>query len=303
MHKRMINASNRPDWAHLRAFLETAEAGSLSAAARRLALTQPTVGRQIAALEARLGLLLFERVGRGLELTEAGRALLPHVRAMGAAAEQLSLAVAAQRSELEGPVRISASFVYAALLLPEIALRIKDAAPRLRPEIIASDDISDLMRREADIALRHLRPEGPDLVARLVATSTAYFYAAPSLIARQGHPRSIAALQEMDWISFGDDTRLIAYMQEVGLSLSPDVLQASSENGITAWEMAKAGLGVCAMDKGIAALSPEMIPLLPEQLEVNFPVWLVTHREVHTSPKIRLVFDILADAFSNREAG
>ncbi|RFP87005.1 LysR family transcriptional regulator [Rhodobacteraceae bacterium 63075] len=292
--------NNTPDWTLLRAFLETAQTGSLSAAARRLGLTQPTLSRQVAALEDATGLMLFERVGRGLALTEAGRELLPHARRMGEAAERLSFSVTALGSDLSGPVRISASYAYAAYLLPGFLGRIKQAAPRIHPEIIASDDISDLMRREADIAVRHLRPEEPELVARLVFEARGHFYAAPALLARQGRPDTKEALAAMDWVGFGDDTRFLSYAAELGIPLQPSAFQASSENGITAWEMAKAGLGVCAMEESIAALSPEMEPLLASEIDITFPVWLVTHREIHTSPRIRLVFDMLAEAFSAR---
>lgn len=294
----MKNTLHRQDWSHLRAFYETAEQGSLSAAARRLGLTQPTLSRQVSALEDALGLLLFERVGRGLLLTEAGHALLPHVRKMAEAAQQLGFSVTSLKSELTGPVRITASYVYSALILPKIIAGLKEAAPRLQPEIIATDDISDLMRRDADIAVRHMRPEEPELVARLVAEAKAQFYASPALIARQGRPKSVEELAAMDWISFGNAERLIGYMHELGIPLTKAALQTTSENGVTAWEMAKAGLGVCAMDVGIAAQSPEMEPLLPDELEVVFPVWLVTHRELHSSPKIRLTFDRLAEAFA-----
>lgn len=288
------------DWTHLRAFLETAETGSLSAAARRLGLTQPTLSRQVSALEEAMGLMLFERLGRGLALTEAGRELLPHARRMGEAAERLAFSVAALSSDLSGPVRISASYAYAAYRLPGLLGRIKQAAPRLCPEIIASDDISDLMRREADIAIRHLRPSEPELVARLVFEARGHFYASPALLARQGRPDTKAALATMDWIGLGDEARFLSYAAALGIPLKPSAFQASSENGITAWEMAKAGLGVCAMDESIAALSPEMEPLLASEIDITFPVWLVTHREIHTSPRIRLVFDMLAEAFSAR---
>lgn len=100
---------NSPDWNHIRAFLATADSGSLSAAARKLGLTQPTLSRQVAALETELGLLLFERVGRSLELTQAGRELLDHSRTMGQAAEALSLSATGQAQSIDGTIRITAS--------------------------------------------------------------------------------------------------------------------------------------------------------------------------------------------------
>lgn len=297
----MDYSKTSPDWSLLRAFYETVQAGSFSAASRTLGVSQPTLSRQVAALEAELDVMLFERVGRGLSLTEAGNALLPHAERMAAAAAELGLSASALGSDLSGPVRITASHVYAALLLPPILRQIKDVSPGLRPMVVATDDISDLMRREADIALRHVRPQEPDLVARLVCESTGHFYASKSYLARVRRPTTKEDLARLDWISADDDARFLKYMQDFGIPLESRALQSGSQNGMACWEMAKAGLGVCPMDRRIAAKNPEMEALLPERFAIRFPVWLVTHREIHTSAKIRLVFDMLADALTDTE--
>jgi len=143
------------DWNRARAFLVTAEEGSLSAAARALGMAQPTLGRQVDALERELGVTLFQRVGRGLVLTPGGLALLDHVRAMGEAANRVSLSAFGQSQSIEGTICISASETYAAVLLPPIIAKLRLAEPRIKIEIIASHTTSDLRRREADIALRN----------------------------------------------------------------------------------------------------------------------------------------------------
>ncbi|MCB1366969.1 MAG: LysR family transcriptional regulator, partial [Rhodobacteraceae bacterium] len=137
MHKRMDWRTVNFDWNRARAFLVTAEEGSLSAAARALKLAQPTLGRQVAALEAELGVVLFERFGRGLQLTPAGHELMAHVREMGDAASRLSLAAFGQSDAMEGVVRISASDAYAGLLLPPILKRLAEAEPRITIEVLA----------------------------------------------------------------------------------------------------------------------------------------------------------------------
>jgi len=284
------------DWNHLRAFLATAEERSLSAGARRLGLTQPTLSRQVAALEDHLQLLLFERVGRGLELTEAGRELLSHVQQMGVAAQAATLAATGQKSDLTGWVKITASDVMSANLLPPVIADLRKAAPQLQVEVVATNDISDLMRREADIAVRHMRPEEPDLVARMVREADGYFYASKAYLDRVGRPKTRQDMAQMDWVSYGNTDRMIEYMNGLGIKLSPDNFPVSSEDGVVAWEMGRAGLGICPMDATIGAKVPDMEQLLPDKLEVTFPIWLVAHRELHTSPKIRLVFDLLADA-------
>lgn len=287
--------SNRLDWTHLRSFLATAETTSLSAAARRLGLTQPTLSRQIAALETNLSVLLFERVGRGLQITDAGRELLEHVRDMGEAAHRAALTAAAQRSDISGEVRITASDIYSAQFIPKMIVEVRRRAPALTIDVVATNDISDLMRREADIAIRNVRPEQPDLVARLVREVTGRFYATTQYLDKRGRPETFADLAAHDWVSFGDTPRMVEYMQAMGVPVAADAFKTGSDNGLVAWEMARAGLGICPMDESIGDNLPEMEAVLRADLSVDYPIWLVTHREVHTSPRIRLVFDVLAE--------
>jgi len=289
---------DRLDWTHLRSFLATAQTASLSAAARKLGLTQPTLSRQVAALEDSLSLLLFERVGRGLELTEAGRELLVHVQGMGDAAYRAALTASAQRSEITGTVRITASDIYSSTYIPQMIVEVRKRAPALKIEVVATNDISDLMRREADIAIRHLRPEQPDLVARLVREARGRFYAAKVYLDKRGRPQTRDELGNHDWISYGDIPRMVEYLSAMDIPLTADAFKAGSENGLVAWEMARAGLGICAMDDFVGDQSDEMERILGNGLFVDYPVWLVTHREVHTSPRIRLVFDVLAEAIA-----
>ena len=294
----MDNAKDQPDWNHLHAFLKTVETGSLSAAARQLGLTQPTLSRQISALESALSLMLFERTGKRLTLTDAGHELLRSAKAMGDAANTLSLTASGQRSDLRGLVRITASDVTSAYLLPDVLHDLRRRAPQITVDIVATDDIQDLMLRDADIAIRHVRPEQPNLVARLLREKTGHFYAATSYLEARGRPAQVADLARHDWIAMGQVARMRDYMQDMGIPVQTEAFRLNSENSLVAWEMAKSGLGVTPMDDEIAALSPQMERLLPETLEVTYPVWLVTHRELHTSPRIRLVFDLLAKAMA-----
>lgn len=287
------------DWNRMRGFLATADEGSLSAAARALGLTQPTLSRQIAALEDELGLMLFERVGRGLALTAAGREMHRHVRDMGAAADRVALAALGQSQTIEGVVRITASDVLSAVLLPRAVGRIKALAPNLVIDVIAANDLRDLMRREADIAIRHVRPDQPDLVARLICEATGYFYASRAYLATRGHPRSLKDLDQHDFISMGDTPRMVAYLREIGIDLDERQFRVGSENGMVGWALAQAGLGIVPMDEAVAKHSPDMVRILP-QTAISFPIWLATHREIHTSPKIRLVFDVLAEVLAQR---
>ena len=288
------------DWNHVRAFLATAEEGSLSAAARALGLTQPTLGRQVSALERDLGILLFERVGRTLQLTEAGRDLLSHVRAMGAAADRVSLAASGQSQSIEGKVRITASEGLSAYILPAALKRLREVAPRLEIDIVAANDIRDLMRREADIAIRHVRPDQPDLIARLVREARAYFYASGPYLSARGRPNTPADLTRHDFIGFGDNRQMLDYLVPLGLPISEANFRIGSANGIVAWELARQGFGIAPMWDELARLCREMERILPDLKPITFPIWLTTHRELHTSRRIRLVFDHLADFLSQQ---
>ena len=155
-----------PDWTLTRSFLAVAETGSLSAAARRLGLSQPTLGRHIAEMEARTGLSLFARQPRGLAPTEAALTLLPHARAMAEAAAHLSLAAAGRDPALTGTVRLTASRIFAHHLLPPVLADLRRAEPGIEIELVPSDISENLLYRQADIALRMYRPTQPDLVAR-----------------------------------------------------------------------------------------------------------------------------------------
>lgn len=296
----MNKPSDRADWAKIRAFLATAEAGSLSGAARDLGMTQPTVGRQVAALEQELGILLFERVGRSLQMTRAGTELLEHARSMGEAAGRISLMAAGLSQSIDGLVRITASDVMSTYGLAGFLRRLREQAPKLEIEIVASDDVKDILRRDADIAIRHLRPEQPDLIARLIKESTGHFYAAKDYLARRGTPETMTDLSAHDFISFGDPEQMLGYLVPLGLPLSRDNFRLGCSNGVAAWEYVRQGFGIGVMDDGIAAGFPEMVRVLPDAPPFTYPVWLTTHRELHTSRRIRLVWDLLADYLAAR---
>lgn len=283
------------DWNQARAFLATVEEGSLSAAARALCLTQPTLGRQVAALEAQLDVVLFERVGRSLVLTPSGVELLEHVRAMYAAASRLSLTASGQSQAVEGVVRITASDVMSAHVLPRGLKALRKVAPRLEIEVIAVNDIRDLQQREADIAIRHVRPEQPDLIARLICETTAHIYASRRYIEQFGRPTSAADLTAHEFIGLGDNARLVEALQQLGLPIGINNFPIGTQNLLVAWEMMLEGLGAIIIADHVAKGVPGVERLLPDMEPIVFPIWLTAHRELHTSRRIRIVFDVLAE--------
>lgn len=281
------------DWNRARAFLVTAEEGSLSAAARALNLAQPTLGRQVSALEEELGVALFERTGRGLELTPTGLDLAEHVRAMGEAATRVSRAASGHTTEIAGQVCITASEIYAAHLLPPVVTELRDSAPGLEIEIAASNAITDLRRRAADIAIRNTEPADPELIAKRIADDAGWFYAAESYLARRGLPRDMDDLEGHDFVAMVAAEDMVKAMAGYGIPLSPENLQIRSDNHLVHWELAKQGAAIGIAPDFLGRATPGMQRVLPDHGPVRYPVWLVAHRDLRSARRIRLVWEVL----------
>lgn len=291
------------DWNQARAFLVTAEAGSFSAAARALGLTQPTLGRQVAALEDALGVTLFERAGRSLALTEPGRGLLEHFRDMGAAASRISLGASGRSQEVAGTVSISATDSYAAHWLPDALARIRKEAPDIDVELVVTDRFVDLAGREADIAIRHVRPHEQHLVARLLRKSSAFLYASSGYLDSIGRPHSLDELCRAAFVGFAPLDRFQGGLAAIGLVPERSRFKVVTDSGVVMCELIRRGfgIGVLASEIGDAIPGIERVPV--EIAPIQFPVWLVTHRELYTSRRIRTVYDVLADALSAKGGG
>lgn len=282
------------DWNQLRAFLETAETGSLSAAARKLGLTQPTLSRQVAAVEQRLGVTLFERVGKRMALTPTGLELLEHARAMGASADALGLSATGRSEAVDGVVSVSASDAVAAHLLPPLVRRLREEEPGIAIEVISSNALSDLLRREADIAIRHIKPEQPDLIARLIREASADFYASDDWVKVHGHPRSAEDAATLPFVGADRSGQYLAYLRQHGLPVTEASFSCYAEHSVAHWALVRQGLGIGAMMDEIAHETPGIRRVLDDVPPVRFPIWLVTHRELRTSRRIRVVFEALA---------
>ena len=282
------------DWNQVRAFVATAREGSFSAASRALGLTQPTLSRQVSGLEARLGVTLFERGKRSMALTQAGAAVLEPAERMLEGAFALSLAADGHASTLKGVVTVNATSLYAMQYLPPVVAQLRTLAPDLQLDLIASNSVQDLRRREADIAIRHVRPEQDDLIGKLVSEHSAGLYASPSYLDRMGRPDTLADLSDHHFIGFDDADRSFEYYEDIGISVPKDRMQVRSGYGEVLVSLTREGLGVCILPCGSYCEGLERV--LPDQVRINFPVWLVTHRELQTNPRIRLVFDHLAQA-------
>lgn len=295
MHKRMDWRAVKFDWNRARAFLVTAEEGSLSAAARALGMAQPTLGRQVSALEQELGVVLFERAAHGLTLTQGGLELLDHVRTMGDAAGRVSLAAGGRAQAIEGTICITASETYSAHFLPAAIARLRREAPGIEVELIASNVTRDLRKREADIAVRNARPTQPDLVARKIGDDRARLYAAADYLSRIGSPRTAADLASAEFIGFDDGPALLDALVAMGLPLTPANMPLTCASHLVQWHLARAGAGIAVLPEAVGDGDPGLVRVLPDLAPMVFPVWLTTHREVNTSRRVRLVFDLVAE--------
>lgn len=282
------------DWNRARAFLVTAEEGSFSAAARALGMAQPTIGRQVAGLEETLGVTLFERVGRGLVLTPTGVELVEHVRAMGDAATRVSRVAAGQSLSLDGAICISASDVIATYILPPIIAEIRTAHPGIEIEIVSTNQASDLGRREADIAIRSFRPTEPELVSRKIRDDNAYLYATPGYLETLGNPTTPAELSRGEFVGFDHTDMLMNGLNALGLSLTPDSFPWVTANQHVQWALVTQGSGIGIMMEEVGDADPRVTRALPDLPAFPVPTWLTSHRDVRTSRRVRVVFDMLA---------
>jgi DNA-binding transcriptional LysR family regulator len=283
------------DWNQARAFLVTAEEGSLSAAARALGLTQPTLSRQVAGLEEALGVTLFERTSRALLLTQAGTELLEHFRGMGDAANRISLTATGQSEAVTGKVVIAATNGMATYFLPRVFKDLRTRAPELRIEIIASNETSDLRRREADIAIRHKRPQDENLFAKRLRDTIGQLYASTQYLDEVGRPSKAADLAKMHFVGFDAPERRLALMASRGIELTTANFNFLTSSVTLSVALIRQGFGIGILPVNIGEVYPELENPLPDFEPIEIETWLVAHRELRTNPRIRLVFDLIAN--------
>ena len=284
-----------PDWDHLRVFVGVAEHGSLSAAGRELNISQPTVGRHIQALEDSLGVRLFQRTVRGLDLTDTGRDLLEHGREMAAAADRLALAAAGREAAVSGTVRVTASAFVATLTLPEIIADLRLAHPEIEIELVASDATENLLQREADIAVRMYRPRQVDVITRKVSELSLGVYAANSYLSRRGTPRELNDLLAHDIVGYDRDETILQGFAAVGADVDRHFFVARCDDQVAYWHLVVAGVGIGFSQVRVGDAEPLVSRVLPDFAIPPLPVWLTAHAGLRTNPRVRRVFDFLAE--------
>jgi DNA-binding transcriptional LysR family regulator len=291
------------DWNLIKSFVAVAETGSLSAAARKLSSSQPTLGRHISELEQALDVTLFRRGRQGHELTEAGTLLYERGQAVAEQATAFSLLALGSVEAVEGTVRISASEVVAAFVLPEIIARLGLEEPGIEIEVAASNQVENLLRRDADIAIRMVRPMQNELVARKVTDIALCACAATSYIERRGRPESVADIVNHDIVGFDRDDGIIRGFAAAGIPLDRSAFRFRCDNQIVHWQAVRAGNGIGFTQRPLVDRDPHVEPLLPDLELPELPVWLAMHRDVRGSLRIRRVVDFLHEALKRYSAG
>lgn len=281
------------DWSLIRAFLAVAETGSLSAAARQLDQSQPTLGRQIKQLEAQLGVTLFDRQPRGLALTETGESLLEPARQMREAFARFALAAAGQDARMRGTVRITASEVMARHALPRIIAEIRRAEPEIEIELVPSDASENLLFREADIAVRMYRSTQLDVITKQIANAPIGVYAARSYLDRRGRPQNADELIQHDIVGYDRDDRIIQGMRALGFAASRSSFAVRCDDQNTYWELVRAGCGIGFAQQLVADPDPLVERLLPDLPLQPFPIWLAAPEAMRTTPRIKRVWEML----------
>jgi DNA-binding transcriptional LysR family regulator len=285
------------DWTALRDFLAVAETGSLSRAARRLGVSQPTLTRRMAALEDRLRAELFRRTARGVELTEAGESILPAARQMEQEAHSLELAVSGRDAALAGVVRVTSTEGLGIHWLTPALVQFQLAHPAIEIQLLIQNQVLNLLQREADVAVRLSRPQQPDLVGRKVADLGFGLYASREYLERHGRPATPEDLARHRSVAFDESARWLTGPgagMERALSAAPVAYRANSGQAQLAAIRAGCGVGVAA--RFLAARHAELEEVLPETA-IALEIWLITHPAMRRSARIRAVFDFLARRF------
>jgi DNA-binding transcriptional LysR family regulator len=284
------------DWGLLPTFLAALDRGSLLGASKQLGISQPTAGRHIADLESQLGKVLFERTGRGLRPTALARELAGPARAMQTGALALADRLVDTQGQQAGTVRLTASQPVACYLLPEVLAQLRAALPAIQIELVVSNEISNLLQREADIALRMVRPEQASLVARRIAEVSLSACASTAYLARCGTPRQPADLLAHELIGYDQQDDLLRGFAAMGYPVTREHFALRTDDLIASWEAVRTGLGVGFTADYVIRTDPTVQHILPMLPLPRLPVWLTVHREIRNNGRIRAVYDFLAQA-------
>ena len=288
-------------WELWRSFLTVLEQGTLSRAARLSGLTQPTLGRHIDELEGALGLSLFTRSPRGLAPTDAAFELRPHAQAMATAAGALRRAASGSASEAKGVVRVTAAEIVGVEVLPPILTAFRETYPGITIELAATNVTQDLLQREADIAVRMVKPTQTALVARKVRKVRFGLYAHRDYLKHHGTPHTMEDLRHHTLIGFDKGAIAIKALREVPSPVSREAFAFRSDSALAQQAMVRWGFGIGRGADVAVRSDPNIIPVLADKYGIEVDMWVVMHEDARNSRRMRLMFDHLVNSLSDRK--
>ncbi|HEX2592325.1 MAG TPA: LysR family transcriptional regulator [Rhizomicrobium sp.] len=289
-------------WDHYRSFLAVVREGSLSAAARVLGLTQPTLGRHVDELETSLNTPLFARSPHGLAPTAAALELVPHAEAMASAAEALLRAASGEGAAPRGVVRVTASEVVGVEVLPPILTAFREQHPQIVIELAVSNRNQDLLRRDADIAVRMARPTQGALIAKRIGKIDIGLYAHKRYLKRHGTPKTPEDLLRHAVIGFDRDISSLRSLNGGGMPITREIFAFRSDNDHAQLAAMRAGFGILAVQSGVASRERELVRVLPNDVTFSLEMWLAMHEDLRMNRRVRLLFDHLAAALTEYAA-
>ena len=286
------------DWSLYRSFLAVMREGSLSAAARVLGTTQPSVGRHIAALEAALGVSLFTRSPEGLKPTPTALALRPPAEAMASAVQQATRIASGEAQEERGTVRVTASQIIGGEVLPELLARFHEQHPQITIELVLNNLNEDLLQREADIAVRMAKPSQQALIAKKLGRVDIGLYAHQRYAKARGLPGKLADMAHHTLIGADTDQTAFRLAQQVNLPITRDAFQFRCDSDLAQLAAMRAGYGIAGCQVGIAQKDSALLPVLPEQLTFSLDMWLLTHGDLRRNKRVMTLYRYLAQHLS-----
>ncbi|VUD71640.1 LysR family transcriptional regulator [Methylobacterium symbioticum] len=287
------------DWEDQKTFLAVLDGGSLSDAARRLGLAQPTVRRRIEALERALGTALFTRSPNGLAATEQARVLAEYVRSMARASDAFVRAASDPPGRIGGTVRITASEFVGITLLPRMLAPLRRAHPDLRVELALSNAAADMLGQEADIAVRMSQPSQDALVAKRVGTIPLCFFAHRGYVAWRGSPADLAALAAHDLIGPDRASADLALLASLAPTMARAAVAIRTDSHVAQHAAIRAGLGIGVLQEPVGRADPCLVPVLPGLVLHRLETWIVTHEDLRGTPRVAVTFDHLVAAFTD----
>jgi DNA-binding transcriptional LysR family regulator len=290
--------TNDIDWNLYRAFLAVMHEGSLSAAARALGSTQPSVGRHIAALEEALGAPLFTRGPGGLKPTATALELQGPAQAMAAAARHAVRVASGSEREQRGTVRITASQIIGGEVLPELLARYQAQHPLVTLELVLNNKMDDLLKREADIAVRMERPGQQALIAKRMGRVDIGLYAHQRYARTRGLPRNLVEMSQHALVGADQDPIATRLGQQKGIPITRDMFTFRCDNDLAQIAAIRAGMGIGGMQIGLARRDPDLLPVLPEILTFNLDMWLVIHGDQRRNQRVMSLYRYLTQELS-----